>query len=107
MISSFDTIVQAEPLLRDKRMFVQMADPLLHGKFPIKGLYQALAIAALCLHEEASSRPLIGDVVTALQFLINPSNDTAEDSEESIPKKSPPPDSEIEREIAGNNNVFI
>ncbi|XP_029120919.2 probable serine/threonine-protein kinase PBL23 [Elaeis guineensis] len=97
----------AEPLLRDKRKFVQIADPLLKGKFPIKSLYQALAVAALCLHKEASSRPLIGDVVTALQFLINPSNDTAEDSEQSIPEKSSPSNSEIEREIVGNDNVLI
>ncbi|EHA8588605.1 Serine/threonine-protein kinase PBS1 [Cocos nucifera] len=102
MISSFGTIVQAEPLLRDKKKFAQIADPLLQGKFPIKGLYQALAVAALCLHKEASSRPLIGDVVTALEFLINPSNDTAEDSEQSIPKKSSPPHSEI----AGNDSVL-
>ena len=46
-----------------------MADPLLEGKYPIKGLYQALAVAAMCLQEEAATRPLISDVVTALEFL--------------------------------------
>lgn len=46
-----------------------MADPLLEGKYPIKGLYQALAVAAMCLLEEADDRPLISDVVTALEFL--------------------------------------
>lgn len=46
-----------------------MADPLLEGNYPEKSLYQALAIAAMCLQEEASSRPLITDVVTALEFL--------------------------------------
>lgn len=46
-----------------------MADPLLEGKYPVKGLYQALAVAAMCLQEEASTRPLISDVVTALEFL--------------------------------------
>lgn len=46
-----------------------MADPLLEGSFPVKGLYQALAVAAMCLQEEASTRPLIADVVTALEYL--------------------------------------
>ncbi|KAF0923355.1 hypothetical protein E2562_006265 [Oryza meyeriana var. granulata] len=56
----------AAPLFRDKKKFVKMADPLLDRKFPLKGLYQALAISSMCLQEEASSRPLISDVVTAL-----------------------------------------
>lgn len=46
-----------------------MADPLLEDKYPIKGLYQALAVAAMCLQEEADTRPWISDVVTALDFL--------------------------------------
>ncbi|KAL8462557.1 hypothetical protein ACS0TY_032759 [Phlomoides rotata] len=59
----------AQPLFKDKKKFHLMADPLLEGKFPEKSLYQALAIAAMCLQEESSSRPLITDVVTALEFL--------------------------------------
>ncbi|URE22206.1 STYKc [Musa troglodytarum] len=65
----------AEPLIKDKRQFVAMADPLLEGKYPIKGLSQALAIAAMCLQEEANIRPLISDVLTALEHLANPNND--------------------------------
>lgn len=37
-----------------------------------KSLYQALAIAAMCLQEEADTRPLMTDVVTALEFLAGP-----------------------------------
>lgn len=46
-----------------------MADPLLKGNYPTKALHQALAVAAMCLHEEADNRPLISDVVTALDVL--------------------------------------
>lgn len=46
-----------------------MADPLLEGNYPIKGLYQALAVAAMCLQEEANIRPLMSDVVMALEYL--------------------------------------
>lgn len=55
-----------------------MADPLLEGKYPIKGLYQALAVAAMCLQEEADTRPLICDVVTALDVLAKKHAEVAE-----------------------------
>ena len=42
---------------------------MLKGNYPVKALYQALAVAAMCLQEEAATRPLISDVVTALEFL--------------------------------------
>ena len=46
-----------------------MVDPMLHGKYPMRGLYQALAVAAMCLQEQGETRPLIADVVTALTYL--------------------------------------
>lgn len=46
-----------------------MADPLLQGNYPEKGLYQALAVAAMCLSEEASLRPIMSDVINALEYL--------------------------------------
>uniref|UniRef100_A0A453FQ96 Protein kinase domain-containing protein n=1 Tax=Aegilops tauschii subsp. strangulata TaxID=200361 RepID=A0A453FQ96_AEGTS len=59
----------AAPLIRDRKMFVRLADPLLGKDFPVKGLYQALAIASMCMQEDPSKRPKIGDVVDALTFL--------------------------------------
>lgn len=52
-----------------------MADPLLKGRYPMRGLYQALAVAAMCLQEQAATRPLIGDVVTALTYLASQTYD--------------------------------
>ena len=52
-----------------------MADPLLRGRYPMRGLYQALAVAAMCLQEQAATRPLIGDVVTALTYLASQTYD--------------------------------
>ncbi|KAL2476264.1 Protein kinase superfamily protein [Abeliophyllum distichum] len=62
-------ITWAQPLFKDKKKFHLMADPLLEGNYPEKALCQALAVAAMCLQEEASTRPLISDVVTALEYL--------------------------------------
>ena len=58
-------------MFKEPSRFPQLADPLLKGDFPIKGLQQAVAVAAMCLQEEASVRPLMSDVVTALSFLGN------------------------------------
>ncbi|KAJ4838692.1 putative serine/threonine-protein kinase pbl23 [Turnera subulata] len=62
----------AEPFLKDKNQFTLLADPLLEGKFNKKGLKQALAIAAMCLQEEAEARPSMSEVVSALEFLAKP-----------------------------------
>lgn len=61
----------ARPMFKDRRKFAQMADPMLHGRYPMRGLYQALAVAAMCLQEDAATRPLIGDVVKALGYLAS------------------------------------
>lgn len=68
-------VAWARPLFKDRRKFSKMADPLLQGRYPIRGLYQALAVAAMCLQEQAATRPLIGDVVTALTYLASQSYD--------------------------------
>ncbi|KAI3848529.1 hypothetical protein MKX03_033331, partial [Papaver bracteatum] len=65
----------ARPLFKDRRKFPKMADPLLQGRYPMRGLYQALAVAAMCLQEQATTRPLIGDVVTALSYLASQTYD--------------------------------
>ncbi|CAM8996496.1 hypothetical protein QQ045_009417 [Rhodiola kirilowii] len=68
-------VAWARPLFKDRRKFPKMADPLLQGRYPMRGLYQALAVAAMCLQEQAATRPLIGDVVTALTYLAAQSYD--------------------------------
>nr|XP_017233736.1 PREDICTED: serine/threonine-protein kinase CDL1-like [Daucus carota subsp. sativus] len=62
-------VAWATPQFKDKRKFKLIADPLLKDKYPVKGLYQALAVASMCLQQEANTRPLISDVVTALEYL--------------------------------------
>ncbi|XAR60979.1 Non-specific serine/threonine protein kinase [Bertholletia excelsa] len=59
----------AEPIFREPSKHPELADPLLRGEFSVKSLNQAVAIAAMCLQEDASLRPLISDVVSALSFL--------------------------------------
>ncbi|KAI3812398.1 hypothetical protein L1987_17105 [Smallanthus sonchifolius] len=64
-------VTWARPLFNDKRKFATLVDPRLEGHYPMRGLYQALAVASMCIQEQAAARPLIGDVVTALSYLAN------------------------------------
>lgn len=79
-----------------------MADPLLEGNYPLKGLYQALAVAAMCLQEEASNRPLISDVVTALEYLSSPPNEASQSSKESFSRSLSSQDSAEEKDSAND-----
>lgn len=92
--------VQASPLLRDKKRFMKLADPLLGRRYPVKGLYQALAVAAMCLQEDAVSRPGISDVVAALSFLADPAYYPPEGMLAEQPREnssSPPPVASVVR----------
>ncbi|XP_075483992.1 putative serine/threonine-protein kinase PBL7 [Primulina tabacum] len=64
-------VAWARPLFKDRRKFSQMADPVLQRQYPARGLYQALAIAAMCVQEQPNMRPLMADVVTALTYLAS------------------------------------
>ncbi|ESQ40186.1 hypothetical protein EUTSA_v10013827mg [Eutrema salsugineum] len=64
-------VAWARPLFKDRRKFSQMADPMIQGQYPPRGLYQALAVAAMCVQEQPNLRPLIADVVTALTYLAS------------------------------------
>ena len=68
-------VAWARPLFKDRKKFHKMADPALDGKYPVRGLYQALAIAAMCVQEEPNMRPGVADIVTALSFLASQTYD--------------------------------
>uniref|UniRef100_A0A175YRL2 non-specific serine/threonine protein kinase n=1 Tax=Daucus carota subsp. sativus TaxID=79200 RepID=A0A175YRL2_DAUCS len=70
-------VTWARPLFNDRRRFAKLADPRLQGQYPMRGLYQALAVASMCIQEQAAARPLIGDVVTALSYLANQAYDSS------------------------------
>ncbi|RZC52460.1 hypothetical protein C5167_020888 [Papaver somniferum] len=103
-------VAWARPLFRDRRMFPEMADPLLQGRYPRRGLYQALAVAAMCLQEQAVSRPQIAEVVTALSYLTSQTN-AAWDKNKAGPSSNPSTmhiDKESGNEVGNGreNNVF-
>ncbi|KAL0305912.1 UNVERIFIED_CONTAM: putative serine/threonine-protein kinase PBL23 [Sesamum radiatum] len=64
-------VAWAKPLFKDRKNFKLMADPMLEGNYPVKGLYQAIAVAAMCLQDEASTRPSLE--MSSLHLNICPS----------------------------------
>ncbi|KAI3855768.1 hypothetical protein MKX03_033448 [Papaver bracteatum] len=56
---------------------------LVYEYMALGSLEDHLLVAAMCLQEEASTRPLITDVVTALEYLSIPKNDNDEDTPKS------------------------
>ncbi|KAB2622259.1 serine/threonine-protein kinase PBS1-like [Pyrus ussuriensis x Pyrus communis] len=64
-------VAWARTLFKGRKKLSQMADPTLQGQYPQRGLYQALAVAAMCVQEKPNMRPVIADVVTALTYLAS------------------------------------
>ncbi|KAL3514870.1 hypothetical protein ACH5RR_027587 [Cinchona calisaya] len=64
-------VAWSRPFLKDRRKFVQMVDPQLEGRIPVRCLHHAVAIAAMCLQEQQSFRPIIDDIVVALEYLAS------------------------------------
>ncbi|XP_051120902.1 probable serine/threonine-protein kinase PBL26 [Andrographis paniculata] len=62
-------VAWAGPIFKEPKRFVELADPRLQGDFPNKSFNQAVAVAAMCLTEDADVRPLMRDVVIALSPL--------------------------------------
>lgn len=64
-------VTWAKPLLRDRKKFALLADPMLQGQYPLRGLLQALSVASMCVQDIPDMRPSIVDVVTALTYLAS------------------------------------
>lgn len=56
-------------MFKDQKRFPELVDPLLRGEYPGRALNQAVAVAAMCLQEDPLVRPMMADVVMALNVL--------------------------------------
>lgn len=92
--SEQNLVAWAQPILTDQKRYRELVDPLMGDNFPPKGLNQAVAVAAMCLQEEPSVRPMMTDVVVALSYLQESSCGILE--EESKPHPPPQEDKVFE-----------
>ncbi|XP_075494941.1 serine/threonine-protein kinase PBL27-like [Primulina tabacum] len=68
-VEEISLVAWARPLFQDGTKFTQMADPKLQGRYPVRGLYQALAVSAMCLQMDPDVRPSMADVATAINYI--------------------------------------
>ncbi|GER36372.1 protein kinase superfamily protein [Striga asiatica] len=80
---------RSRPFLKDRRKFAQIVDPLLEGRFSARSLHHAIAITSMCLQEQASFRPLISDIVLALEYLASQAEDSHRSRNHSRTSSSP------------------
>lgn len=80
---------QFHPFLNDRRKFSQLVDPSLEGRYPPRAFHQLVVIASMCLQEQAHVRPIIADVVFALDHVA--SQPYVQGSDSKIIKSSPSP----------------
>lgn len=69
--SEQNLVAWSRPFLKDRKKFIQLVDPLLEGRFSVRSVHHVVAVTAMCLQEQANFRPLIGDIVVALEYLAS------------------------------------
>ncbi|KAI7730370.1 hypothetical protein M8C21_031152 [Ambrosia artemisiifolia] len=61
----------ARPYLGERRRLYQIIDPLLEGRFSVRGAQKAAQLATLCLNRDPKARPLMSEVYEVLKPLVN------------------------------------
>ncbi|KAK9128249.1 hypothetical protein Syun_017046 [Stephania yunnanensis] len=90
----------ARPKLNDKRKLLQIIDPRLEDKYPVKAAQKACSLAYYCLSQNPKARPLMSDVVETLEPLQ--SSPGATDGLNQGPTGVGFPDYRMHRRFAGN-----
>ncbi|KAG6591218.1 putative serine/threonine-protein kinase PBL21, partial [Cucurbita argyrosperma subsp. sororia] len=104
-------VVWSRPFLKDRRKFIQLIDPLLEGRYHLRCVHHAIAIAAMCLQEQPTFRPIVSDIVVALEYLASQSYGSEQPRDEvpSPSKPSPQKDrrSPVQASRRGKNSRFM
>ncbi|XP_051139191.1 probable serine/threonine-protein kinase PBL21 [Andrographis paniculata] len=95
-------VAWSRPFLKDRRKFVQMLDPRLEGHYSVRSLHHAIAIAAMCLQEQASFRPMISDVVMALEYLASQAEESQDHHRRRSHSRTSSSQTHLDVEIDGN-----
>ncbi|ONK64260.1 uncharacterized protein A4U43_C07F23780 [Asparagus officinalis] len=64
-------IVWSHPILKDRKRFTELADPLLQGRYPVRAFYQLTIITALCLQGQPHIRPSSSDIASAIEHVAS------------------------------------
>lgn len=72
-------VTWARPLLANREGLEQLVDPALAGTYNFDDMAKVAAIASMCVHQEVSHRPFMGEVVQALKLIYNDADETCGD----------------------------
>ncbi|RZC45741.1 hypothetical protein C5167_038684 [Papaver somniferum] len=82
-------VTWARPYLTDRKKYIHLADPLLKGQFPLRSFHHAAYITSMCLQQQPNFRPMVRDIVVALEYLASqPYKPETSDTE--VPRTTPP-----------------
>ncbi|KAJ9542689.1 hypothetical protein OSB04_029195 [Centaurea solstitialis] len=97
-------VAWAQPYFKDPKRFQELADPMFQGVVPEKKLNQAVGVAAMCLQEESSVRPLIPDIVGALSFLTLAPSEGFTHAPEAAVISAPPTKDDAKEELSSSDS---
>ncbi|XP_027770076.1 probable serine/threonine-protein kinase PBL7 isoform X2 [Solanum pennellii] len=66
----------ARPMLKDRMNYVQLADPMLRGKFPQSVFRRVVELVLMCVQDDPHARPLMKDIVLALSYFASQKHDS-------------------------------
>ncbi|CAM0943014.1 unnamed protein product [Alopecurus aequalis] len=70
-------VTWARPLLCNKEGLERLIDPSLNGNFNFDNVAKVASIASVCVHNDPSQRPFMGEVVQALKLIYNDAEEAA------------------------------
>ncbi|GAA0168916.1 hypothetical protein Leryth_016314 [Lithospermum erythrorhizon] len=104
-------IVWAHPFLSNKRKHAQLADPMLGGRYRNRCLHHAIAIAVMCLQDDATFRPSIDDIAVALEYLLaqedSSSRTSGAKSQTHAPQVSPTTNVKLDPKIQERGGYYV
>ncbi|KAL2323383.1 hypothetical protein Fmac_027762 [Flemingia macrophylla] len=73
-------VTWARPLLASREGLEKLVDPSLAGSCDLDEMAKVAAIASMCVSQEVSKRPFMGEVVQALKLIYNDTNESQKES---------------------------
>ncbi|XP_019432768.1 PREDICTED: receptor-like serine/threonine-protein kinase ALE2 isoform X2 [Lupinus angustifolius] len=92
-------VTYARPLLTTREGLEQLVDPSLAGTYEFDEMAKMASIASMCVHQEVTQRPFMGEVVQALKLIYN-------DTDESLGSKDSPELSDFLNDISPSENSW-
>nr|VDC59312.1 unnamed protein product [Brassica rapa] len=99
-------VTWARPLLANREGLEQLVDPTLAGTYDFDDMAKVAAIASMCVHQEVSHRPFMGEVVQALKLIYNDADETCGGDYCSQKESSVPDSADFKGDLAPSDSSW-